>query len=462
MSLGSDDWLAVCWNARQIMLFPRKTRGNRLLRVATTTIMSQLGRLRALLQLLAPLWKVLRRLLCLDDPSPRRKALTITLVSLVLWSVWNGARTFDHPWGDLSKGVYTDHLSHMNAARVFPRIGRDLWRKPIRDIFRSLTDAEMARMPEDIRAGGSWSGGVYFVPGWPESKPLIMSWTFKSRMYPPGDLLFVAPIAALYHFAPISFKTTCRLLLGWFVLAAHVALFCFLLSYFEGSRSGIEWLGVFFLYWTMIYWALEGFYDCAAMVPLALCARYLGQRRGLAAIVAYCVAAFLHFRAFFLAPWALYAAFLVLKDRAWRRWSLRDIPAIVVAAVCAGASLYAFWLDLPALRVSDVTNGLLLSSKDLNVPMAWNVAALLVFCGGMLLWSRAWLDASVLAWLGLTLFTLRELCPWHLLIAMSWMGAPAERQIVRAVRVAFLVSVAALALGQSFGPVWLWRLYRAG
>ena len=24
------------------------------------------------------------------------------------------------------------------------------------------------------------------------------------------------------------------------------------------------------------------------------------------------------------------------------------------------------------------------------------------------------------------------------------------------------LSVAALALGQSFGPVWLWRLYRAG
>ncbi len=424
--------------------------------------MSQLGRLRALLQLLAPLWKVLRRLLCLDDPSPRRKALTITLVSLVLWSVWNGARTFDHPWGDLSNGAWTDHFSHMNTARVFTRVGPDLWRKPIHEMFRPLTAGELARLPADVRVPGVPSDGVYFVPGWPETKPLATNWSHKSRMYPPGDVLFFAPIAAIYHFTPISLKTACRLLFGWFILAAHVALFCFLLSYFEGPRSGVEWLGVSFLYSCMMHWSLEGFYDCAAMVPLALCARYLGQRRSLAAIVAYCVAAFVHFRAFFLAPWVLYGVFLLLKDRAWKRWTWRDLPALAVAAGCAAASLYAFWLDLPGLRQSGVTNPLLLSSPGLNVPMAWNVAALLVFCGGMLLWSRAWLDVAVLAWLGLTIFSLREFCAWHLLISMSWIGAPARRQIVYAVRLLFFVTLTAVALQESLGPAWLWRLYRAG
>ena len=415
--------------------------------------------LAALRGRLAWLGKALCRVPYRRDSSPRRKALTITLASLTLWSVWNGVRTLDHPWGDLSRGVFTDHLSHMNAARLFPRVGSDLWRKPIAKMFRPLTDPEMAHMPADIRAGGSGTGGVYLVPGWPPTKPLVMSWTGKSRMYPPGDMLLVAPIAALYHFAPISFKTTCRILLGWFVVAAHLALYWFLLAYFEGPRSGIEWLGVFFLYSAMIYWALEGFYDCATMVPLALCARYLGKRRSLAAIVAYCVAAFVHFRAFFLAPWAVYAALLVLKDRAWRRWTRRDVPAMVVAVVCAGASLYAFWLDLPDLRISGVSNPLLLGSPGLNVPMAWNVAILLAFCVGMLVWSRAWLDAAVLAWLGFTIFSLREFCWWHMLISMSWIGAPADRQIIRAVRLAFLVTVGSLAIGQQFGPVWLWRAF---
>jgi hypothetical protein len=76
-----------------------------------------------------------------------------------------------------------------------------------------------------------------------------------------------------------------------------------------------------------------------------------------------------HFRVFFLAPWALYAAFLVVKDRAWRQWTRRAVPALVVAVGCATTSLYVFWLDLPSLRSSGVNNLLLLSSPDPNVTM---------------------------------------------------------------------------------------------
>ena len=413
----------------------------------------------ALLARLARLWRTLRPWPGFGDSSPRRKALTITLASLTLWSVWNAARTFDHPWGDLSRGVFTDHFSHMNAARAFTRVGRDLWRKPIADMFRPMTAAELARMPADVRAGGSETGGVYFVPGWPQSKPLATSWSHKSRMYPPGDLLLVAPMAALYHFTAISLQGTCRLLLAWFIVLAHLALYWFLLSYFEGPRSGIEWLGLVILYSYMMRWTLEGFYDCAAMVPLILCARYLGRRRGLAAIVAYCVGAFVHFRVFFLAPWVLYAVFLVLKDRAWRRWTRRDIPAMLVAAGCAAASLYVFWLDLPALRGSGANNPLLLLSPGLDPAMAWNFTIVLAASGGLLLWSRAWLDAAVLAWLALILFKLREFYWWHLVISMSWIGAPANRQIVRAIRVLFFVTVSTLALHESVAPTWLRQLY---
>ena len=63
--------------------------------------------------------------------SAHTRALMLTLASLVFWSLWNAERKFDHPWGDMSAGTFTDHLSHMNAARLFPRVGCDLWRVPI-------------------------------------------------------------------------------------------------------------------------------------------------------------------------------------------------------------------------------------------------------------------------------------------------------------------------------------------
>ena len=75
--------------------------------------------------------------------SPGRKALIVTLISLSVWLTWSAVRRVGHPWADLSNGVYTDHFSHMNTARVFPRVGRDLWRKPIAEQFRTLTDEEM-------------------------------------------------------------------------------------------------------------------------------------------------------------------------------------------------------------------------------------------------------------------------------------------------------------------------------
>ena len=79
----------------------------------------------------------------LSHLSPGRKALIVTLISLAAWMAWSATRRVAHPWADMSKGVYTDHFSHMNTTRVFPRIGRDLWRKSIAEQFRTLTDEEM-------------------------------------------------------------------------------------------------------------------------------------------------------------------------------------------------------------------------------------------------------------------------------------------------------------------------------
>jgi hypothetical protein len=391
--------------------------------------------------------------------SARRKALLLTLVSLVGWSLWNGLRKYEHPWGDLSKGKFTDHFSHMNAARVFPRMGLDIWRVPISTKYRQLTPEELAATPSDVQTGASGTGGVYYVPGWPAKKPLAVGWSIKTRMYPPGDMLVVAPIAALYHFTSLSLTGACRLLLGWFIVLAHMALFFFFLNYFEGKRDGLDWLAGFLVYSHVMYWTLEGFYDAVAIVPLVVCARYLARRRGLAAGVAYCVGALLHFRVFFQAPWAIWALGLMVRDRFWRKLRPRHVVAITIALACAAASLYAFWLDWESLRGVYVNNPLRSALSEHDKAMGWNLKVVLAICALAFIASRSWLDLLSLAWLGYIAFTLREFYYWHLLVSTAWIAAPASRPVVRAVRLAFLLTVVAVLFRDPFAPEWLWMLH---
>jgi hypothetical protein len=394
--------------------------------------------------------------------SAHTRALMLTLASLVFWSLWNAERKFDHPWGDMSAGTFTDHLSHMNAARLFPRVGCDLWRVPIAQQFRVLTDEELQRMPFDVQRGGSHTGGVYYVPGWPANKPLVIGWTDKTRMYPPGDMVLVAPIAALYHYTDLSLRGACRLLIGWYIVLAHVALFFFFLTFFESRAGGIEWLAAFLVYSNVMRYTLEGFYDAAAIAPLVLCARYLARRRGLAAAVAYCVAAFLHFRAFFLGPWALFAAWLMVRTKFWKGLGWRGALAMAVAIIFGLSALHAFWLDWPSLERVPPFSPIFLGNHTEDPAMVWNVKLILLVCAAALLWARAWLDVAVLTWLAAIMFLLREFTAWHLVIPMAWVGAPARPSYVRAIRLAFLLTVVALVFGDRFSPSWMVRLFAPG
>ena len=391
----------------------------------------------------------------------QRKALVVTLISLLGWSLWNGLRTYPHPWGDLSKGQFTDHFSHMNAARVFPHMGRDIWRVPIDQKFTALTADEIQHQPRDIRAGASGTGGVFHVPGWPAKKPLAISWSNKTRMYPPGDMILVAPIALLYHYTSLNLQDACRMLLGWYLVLAHGALFFFFLTFFENKGTGIDWMACFLTYSQVLYWTLQGFYDPVAMIPLLVCVRYLARGRGLPAAVAYCTATMVHFRVFFQAPWALYAGFLMLKNRFWRGLRPRDGIAIVVAVVCAAVSLYVFWLDWASLGKVYVNNPLHATSGQPNPMMLLSFKVVLGLCLLAFLLSRAWLDLVTLAWLGLVCFKLRELYFWHFLISMSWFALPAKHQIDKAVRLAFLMTAMAIVFNDTFAPTWLQMVYNA-
>jgi hypothetical protein len=376
----------------------------------------------------------------------RKRALIATAISLVCFLAWNQFRTFKHPWGDLSSGNYTDHFSHMNAARAFPRVGLDIWRKPAVELTRPATPQEEAAWPADVHPGGKWTGGTYVMEGWPADKPWVTSWGKIPRLYPPGDMLLVAPVALAYHFSGLSLTEANRWLFALLLLYAHLGIFLILESLLLSTPRSSPLLYPLGLTTCvlMVVWSLQGFYDAAAIAPLLLCARYLQQRRGLAALVAFTVAAFIHFRSFFLAPWAVYAVWIFVRDGQWRGLRARDFFAAGAGGLCAFASLGVFALVSPVLAKQQINNSL-----NLTVPHA---AALLAFAAVvavatfLLSRARAWIDLAVLGWLTLMMFFVKEAHEWHIVIPLAWVVAPVESSRPGLVRTARMLVIAYLAV----------------
>jgi hypothetical protein len=400
------------------------------------------------------------------------RALALILISLCLWEGWEGLHVFSHPWGDLKGTTYTDHFSHMNAARVFPRVGIEIWRRSVDRLFRSLTPAELASMPKDIQAGGSFSGGVFHVPGWPMGKPLVTSWSNIPRNYPPGDMLLVAPIAILYHYTDLSFTTANRLLLMLFLVYAHVALFLFfkLLPDFVPDNSSlvsVQAITAAVVYMEVIHWTLEGFYDAAALAPLVLCGWYIRQRKGLPAIAAFCLAAFIHFRAFFLAPLPVYALILIIRERQWRSWSVRQWFILAMAGALGSVSIGVFYILWPSLRRLPIDNPINLLNNPawltwILLPIFLSFACLVA---RQLLRLQAWLDFAVFVWMAIMMLSLHEAYPWHTILAlMPWLCSPPSviepSGAVRIQWIRLLVFAGSIGLVFSYEPFAIWHLWQ--
>ena len=85
----------------------------------------------------------------------------------------------------------------MNKARAVSRFGLEVWRKSAAELGRVPSAAELAALPEDVARGGSFTGGIDVVDGWPADKPWVTSGSSIPGLYPPGALLLVPPGAWL-------------------------------------------------------------------------------------------------------------------------------------------------------------------------------------------------------------------------------------------------------------------------
>src|SRR5206468_1945585 len=131
---------------------------------------------------------------------------------------------------------------HMNTGRMFMRVGVDIWRRPLRDNGRPLTDAERAALPADLRHDRLLSHARTF-DGWPSDKPFLSSWSFRPRLHPPGDMLLTAPVALLYSYTSLSFSDANLLLILLFLVYVHVPVYLVLRR--RGPPIQPRWLAYF-------------------------------------------------------------------------------------------------------------------------------------------------------------------------------------------------------------------------
>jgi hypothetical protein len=338
---------------------------------------------------------------------------------------------------------YSDHFTHMNTARLFPRVGLAIWQTPVERLLEPESRAEQALAPPDVRSA-LYGGEVFAVPGWPDDKPFAGSWTTIARPYPPGVLLLVAPIAALYHFTPLSFSGACHALILLFLACSHLAFHEVLRDLPDRDRRLYVAAGVV-AYAYVTFWTLRGFYDPAAMIPLVACGRSLARRRWLGALALFALACFIHFRALFYVPWAVVAAWHVGAERAWQAWSPRGWLVAASAGVLGALSLFTFVLVRPVLGQVPLANPV--HPGDLRAASVCLFGAAVALAAALFWRGRARLDLAMLGWLTLMIVSIRQLQAWHPFMFVPWIFAPAESNAVRFGRIQWaLVTTVAVIL----------------
>lgn len=395
------------------------------------------------------------------QPRTRGWALTLTLISLLSWWTWASQQTC-HPYHDLSCGTYTDHFSHMNTGRMFMEVGTDIWRKPLRDSGRPLTPQEIADLPRDIARANP--DDMRTFDGWPKGKPFLSSWNINPRFHPPGDMVLTAPVALLYSFTGISFSTANLLLIMLFLLYVHVPIYL-LLRGWGGTRARAPagFLIGALIYLELVHWALEGFYEGVVVAPLLLCARALYRRTGTEALFWFSLATVLHFRALFLAPWAVYALYLVISQQEWRTWGRRGAALAGVTGVLAVGSLVPFFLLWPFVHRIPISTSINVSDPHFVFYKVVPLVLVLVVGGIVFASARSWLDLVVLAWLGIMFVSLREAFNWDMLTLLAWMMAPistSENRLLRVIdaRVFVLLCLSVFVFHNSLTPDWFTKV----
>ncbi|MFN2586619.1 MAG: hypothetical protein ABR613_00685 [Actinomycetota bacterium] len=335
----------------------------------------------------------------------------------------------------------------MGLARVFTRVGFDIYDGPRGELGRPLTPEEQAALPEDLRP----KGDLRTIDGWPADKPLVITWPTIPSFYPPGDLVMFAPVAAAYSFTGMSFTEMNLATIELLLVYAHVTIFLMLLVNARSpARGATEALPIVLAYFLIIRWTIDGFYDGGWIAPLVVAPLFIVRRAGLQTMTLFALSLFAHYRALFLLPWGVRGLVDFVRGREWGSWSLRKTAMAGTTLVMGGLAAATFLVSREAISQHQMTS--IFNPSYASFQRDSLIALGLVTIPGALVfaWRRAWLELLTLLWVVALITQLPETYPWDVLALVPWLVAPAlspsaEDSVVRQVRTAtvFLIGVVA-------------------
>jgi hypothetical protein len=239
----------------------------------------------------------------------RTTAVVISFLALSTVIVLNDSKT-----GDLSRW-YTDHLHHNFATWVFLHKGLAIYQEPF---------------------AVAWQGVSYPHPAytWEQNPGMV---------YPPGVFAVFLPTTLLGAWLPMERVTFAKLNVVVMLFWAHLALWAVMRALKEqtpGARSVI--LAIAWMYLARL--GLEGFWDSTWIAAGAWMVWAMSRNKPEQALVAFCVAAMLHFRAAVLAPLGLWALWQAVGGKPVRDWPWKVLGLCAVSMVL---SLGSFALMYP-------------------------------------------------------------------------------------------------------------------
>jgi hypothetical protein len=222
-------------------------------------------------------------------------------------------------------------------------------------------------------------------------------------------------------------------------------------------------LGALIVYFPLIHWTLEGFYDAAMIAPLILCARWLRERRGVEALLAFCAAAAIHFRALFFAPWALLAAVAIVRERQFRAWRGREWAMAAGAVALSIAALVPFVLLQGSLAHLGFSNRVSMAMQPALRPETIGFLAVCLLAAALFWRAGARpFELFLLGWIALMLFSLHQAEQWHAVALLPWLCAPIaarDEPAARQTRLWFVLCAAAIVFREIPLPNWLPQLF---
>jgi len=233
--------------------------------------------------------------------------------------------------------VFTDHLREETYSMLLIEAGFKIFYEPMIDIARKFT--------------------VYHM---------YVTWPLVPFDRPIGCALLFLPFAYAEDVLKVSSVIVHKLEIIFLIILAGSGLYIIFdhLSDIKVSKIVIVIL-VLSLVPYVLFWAMNGIYDAAAILPVALSLYELKKGKVASSLVLLSLAMFLHYRAIIYAPLLLYLYLLVIG----RGMEARGLTALTVSSSLVGVTAYTGYLTFIRFPYDDAIYRMMTSSNVLSNPL---------------------------------------------------------------------------------------------